>query len=168
MTTTVRDDRRAFDRLYKDLRKMGGMAVTVGVHDDAGQHDGSDVTVAEVSATHEFGSGRIPERSFLRSTFDRKEPQIRDAMYDAVNEVAQDRLDPQQAMDRVGMVARSMVQDTMRAGINPPLAPSTLAAREAKAAHGGGLQSMQGKHTPLIDSGQLLASITHKVEAAHG
>lgn len=168
MTATVKDDRRAFDRLYKELRQMGGMRVTIGVHDDTGQHEGGDATVAEVAATHEFGAGRIPERSFLRSTFDRKEPQITEALYDSVNEVAHDRLSPQQAMDRVGMVTRSLVQDTMRAGINPPLAPSTLAAREAKASHGGGLQSMEGQHTPLIDSGQLLASITHKVEGAHG
>ncbi len=164
MSATVTDNRRGWDRLRNELRQLGMLRTTIGVHDDTGKHDGSDVTVAEVAATHEFGSGRIPARSFLRKTFDEKEGYIVGVLDDGVSDVVAERYTPMQVMDRVGMVVRGAVQTTIQAGISPPLSAQTIAARDAKAAHGGGLQSMAGQHTPLIDSGQLLSSITHKVE----
>lgn len=164
MSAAAKDDRRQWDRLRNELRRLGGLRTTVGVHDDAGQHDGTDVTVAEIAATHEFGAGRIPARSFLRKTFDDKEAYIRGILDDGVSDVIAERYTPEQVMDRVGMVVRGAVQTTIQAGIAPPLSAQTIAAREAKASHGGGLQSMAGRHTPLIDSGQLISSVTHKVE----
>ena len=62
----VTDDRRVLDRILREVAKLGGATVTVGVHGDTGIHGDGPETVAQVSATHEFGSGHVPERSFLR------------------------------------------------------------------------------------------------------
>lgn len=165
MSVTVKDDRRQYDRLRRDLNRLGSLRTTVGVHDDAGMHGLDGVTVAEIAAVHEFGEGRIPQRSFLRKTFDEREGAIRGVLEDGIADVIAERFTPQQVMDKAGMIVRGMVQTAIQAGIEPPLSEMTIASRDAKAKHGGGLQSLAGQHTPLIDTGQLLSSITHTVEA---
>lgn len=163
MSVVVRDDRRLYDLLASNLRKLGRTRVTVGVHDSAGQHDGSSETVAQIAATHEFGAGRIPERSFLRKTFDDKEGAIYGLASDAIDEMIAGRLEAEGVGEKLGLEVTGMVKRTIQDGIDPPLSPQTIAIRDAKAKHGGGLLSHAGAHTPLIDSGQLISSITHEV-----
>lgn len=167
MSTTIHDDKLQWDRLLRDLKELGSLEVTVGVHDDTGLHTAEDgepaESVAQIAAKHEFGAGKIPERSFLRRTFDKKESAIRGEVEDAIGDVIMERQTPVNAMEAVGIEVRGMVQKVMLAGIDPPLSATTLAARDAKASHGGGLLSFAGRHTPLIDSGQLFTSVQTKV-----
>ena len=57
---------KGIEKLFKRLSEKG--SVDVGILTGEGQHEESDLTIAEVGFFHEFGSVRAPERSFIRST----------------------------------------------------------------------------------------------------
>src|SRR5262245_44048037 len=73
MTTGVTDIDRGWRRLVSGLRKSRRVEARVGVQAPEAEADhGEGLTNADLAAIHEFGApaAHIPERSFLRSTFD--------------------------------------------------------------------------------------------------
>lgn len=160
-TIITRNDRLRL--ILAQVAKLRGAKVTIGIHASAGQHAGSPETVADIALKHEFGSGRIPERSFLRSTVDgNPKPMIQ--AQKAANKVCHGQLTAQQACDQIGLVTVGEVKQTIFNKIPPPLSQQTIAVHQAKAAHGGGLAGHADATTPLIDSGQMISSITHEVQ----
>lgn len=164
MTVQVIDKRRKWDALRANTQQLRNLTVTIGVHDDAGAHGNSAVSVAHLAAIHEFGTDRIPERSFMRATFDAKRGEYTDLIKTLANDVAVQGQSPELAARKLGVIASNDVKRTIQDGIEPDLADATKRARDDKAAHGGGLASMAQTYTPLIDSGQLIASITFRVD----
>ena len=159
----VTDDRRVLDRIMREVAKLRGATVTVGVHADAGVHGDGPETVAQVAATHEFGSGRVPERSFLRSTVDgNPKPMIQ--AQKAAAAVCRGSLSAHDAAEQIGVVTVGAVKETILSRIPPPLAPSTVQRRLEKGEHGGGLASKSDALTPLVDTGQLIQSIQYRTE----
>lgn len=136
------------------LKRVARMAkakavLTVGIHDDAGS-TGSGLAVATVATFHEFGLGNNPERSFLRSWFDAKQGDIAKQMTASEKAVVKGTLTQDQAIERLGLRFVAEIQAKIASGIPPANADSTVARK--------------GSSTPLVDSGQLKSSITHKVE----
>lgn len=159
---TITDDDKLYRKILREVGKLKSATVTVGVHGSAGMHSDSGETVAQIAATHEFGADRIPERSFLRSTVDgNPKPMI--ALQNAASSVCKGELTARQACETVGIVTVGAVKETILHKIAPPLSPATVAKRKEKGAHGGGLASKADATTPLVDSGQLINSITHVV-----
>ena len=103
------------------------------------------VLSAQVAAFHEFGTVRVPERSFIRATLDNQRTQIEARVRDITRQLISNRrrLRPQAALSILGLDLQRRIQETIRRGIPPPLV------------------SRDG--TPLIDTGQLIQSITFKV-----
>lgn len=141
MAVIVRD--LGFNALLARLRVLGVSALTVGIHEDAGEV--GDLTVAQVASFHEFGTGRIPSRSFLRSTLDNERSQIVSLIKDVTKRVIANRrrLDPKTGLKIIGLDLQRRIQATIRRGI-----PPALVARVG---------------TPLIRKGQLIQSIMFKV-----
>lgn len=141
MPVIVRD--LGFNALLARLRILGVSALTVGIHEDAGTV--GDLTVAEVATFHEFGTGRIPQRSFLRSTLDNERSQIVSLVKDVTKRVISNRrrLDAKTGLGIIGLDLQRRIQATIRRGIPPALV------------------SRVG--TPLIKSSQLITSIEFKV-----
>lgn len=55
--TTVTGAENAIDQLKRELEKLvTDEVVTIGIHEDAGQHDSDDITNASLGAIHEFGA----------------------------------------------------------------------------------------------------------------
>lgn len=161
---TVSDNRRAYDAIMREVKRMGRATVTIGIHGDAGQHrEAEGMTVAQIGAVHEFGTAEIPERSFLRATVD-GDATIAEYAENQVREVATGKTDATKAANRIGLVAVGAVKRRIQTRIPPPLSEATRVKRTAKAAHGGGLAGMGGAQTPLIDSGQLIQSIQYRAE----
>lgn len=140
-------------------------SVKVGVLSSKGgdeKHPGSDLSMVEIAAIHEFGSpaANIPERSFIRSSF---------APGSGLHELTEftkklgralyaEKIFLRQALEALGAWGVARVQATMSKGVPPPLAPSTL-ARRAKVQTGAA-----GRDVPLIDTGRLRQSIAYEVE----
>ena len=67
-------------------------------------------------------------------------------------------MDVRRALGILGAKAQADIQARIRAGIAPPLAASTLRRKLALTRKGA-----KGEPKPLIDTGQLVASITYRV-----
>lgn len=161
-----KDDRSKWDEMLRNFGELKRSVVTVGVQESAKPHideNGKALDMAGLAAIHEFGDAEIPERSFLRSTFETRDDDWEAAAEKQWLKVAQNRQTVKGMLVFMGVVMSADVKKTILAGISPALSPMTLAKRMQKGAHGGGAASRAGSTTPLIDSGQLLASITFEV-----
>jgi len=148
------DDRAEYDRMLARLEGLRSVSVEVGVLGDGeGLSDRDPETNVSVAITHEYGdpARRIPQRSFIRAALDRDRDEILDRMTIEAESVIRGR-DPEQAAARVGLYAEERIRAFIRQGhVRPPLSPVTIARRP------------KGTTTPLLDTGQLVASITSAV-----
>lgn len=165
--TVVRSRRK---QVVAAIKELASKTVTVGVHGDAGyvvDADGkqSGQTMAELAAVHEFGTERIPERSFLRAAVTEHGDMVARDVRDQLGGMIQhDTINPKKLLTRAGVLLVGAVRETISNRIPPPLAEATRRQRDKKAAHGGGLQANVGSYTPLVDTGQLWQSIVFQVQ----
>ena len=178
----VTDRDLGYDSLIRGLRALGQAGhprVYVGILQEDGEQyyeswrwnktkktrvpvEGGD-TLAGYAAKNEFGTSRIPERSFLRST-------VADnlAEYEAeIRQIARDFLDSaikvpgsgmrtlERGFGLLGLRVKADVQNKIRDIKTPKNAPSTLAKK------------YPGQN-PLIHTGRMRQSISHKVVMGGG
>lgn len=107
----------------------------------------------ELAAIHEFGTqdGVVPERSFIRSTFDANRQAYHAQLRVLLQRVYELKTDPRQVLALMGeRIAADMKRRiTTGSGIPPPLKPATIRRK--------------GSTRPLVDTGRLLDSITYEV-----
>ncbi|QDQ03517.1 hypothetical protein FOH38_23440 [Lysinibacillus fusiformis] len=138
-------------QIIQSLRELGRYEIEVGVF-------GSDDSFyAMIAGVHEFGitirkergSIVIPERSFLRSTFDEKSDKWVKFMKKQLEHVLQGRMDAKTLCERLGAKMVGDIQVKLTELNDPSNASSTIAQK--------------GSSNPLIDSGGLRMRITYKV-----
>lgn len=88
---------------------------------------------------------QMPERSFLRGTIDVKQREIIRFAKNLFQRVITNQLDTKKALDMLGVFVQGEIRKRMSMGIPPALKPATIRRK--------------GSSTPLIDTGQLRASI---------
>ena len=122
---------------------VGVPAATNGVRDDG-------LSNATIAAAHEFGvPGHIPERSFLRTTVGENKDKITGLLVRELKaDISQGDFSGR-AFAIVGEKLSGEVKRKIQSGINPELDPKTVARK--------------GSSKPLIDTGNLLQSITYEV-----
>jgi hypothetical protein len=149
MASRVRDTDRGMRALLARVRGAR-LTLTVGVHgEEGGASHGHGLTVGDIATIHEYGLG-VPERSFIRAWADGAQAENERALQQAAIRVVKGQVPSAKvALDQVGLAFVGAVQARMAGGIPPPLAPATVARK--------------GSSTPLIDTGQLRASIRHRV-----
>ena len=128
-----------------------------------GRKGAKQPTVAQIAVWHEFGTSRIPARSFVRAYVDSNINEIRAVA------AAQMRIAIRQAirtgqpitdatrekiLGRIGAFMKGGMQARIARGIAPPLAEKTLQRK---------MRNGRNKATPLINTGQLRASIDYLV-----
>jgi hypothetical protein len=94
-------------------------------------------------------SVEIPERSFIRETFDKKNREWSAFLDRQMDGIIEGRLTADQALERLGQRMVADVQETLTKLRTPANAPITIANK--------------GSSNPLIDTGRLRQSITYKV-----
>lgn len=162
MSVQVTDTDRGLNSRVAALRDFERYEVVVGVLADKGGDraagDGSDLTVLDIAIIHEFGAPDaaypIPERSFCRAYVDENREQIRAWLRALVARVFAGAITVRQAFEQLGARVAAGMQARISAGIDPPNAPSTV--------------ERKGSSTPLVDTGQLRASITYLVREKGG
>lgn len=119
----------------------------VGIFGQAGdeQHEDSDLSVLAIATFHEFGLG-VPERSFIRAWCDANQANVEERLHKDWELVVKGELQPEVALERLGLFIVGGIQSYIAEGIDPP-----LKYREG---------------TPLINTGQLRSSITYALEDA--
>lgn len=157
-------------KLMKILKEVGSKSIKIGIFgaDDSHilmiarvQEFGCDITITEKMRWWLHFNGlyvkdttteiHIPERSFIRKTYDEKKGKIDTIVKDSLNELITFKIDINTFYDRIGTYLVGLTQETLTEVDSPPNHPFTLRRKAPK-------------DNPLIDSGRLRESITFKVE----
>jgi hypothetical protein len=143
-------------KIKTGLRVLDERDLQVGILGDAGRtiHEGSDLTVIEIGAVHEYGTedGRVPERSWLRRTFEEKEDELKQTQLKVMKKFFDGQFDAMKVLGVMGLWASTEVKKTITVGphIPPPLKEATIAAK--------------GSDRPLVDTGQMVDAISWEVK----
>jgi hypothetical protein len=116
-----------------------------------------------LAAIHEFGAPKanIPARSFLRATMDENREAYFGMLIKAADAILESRTTIAHVLAIIGERVKADIQARIRAQTGfAPLQPETI-ARKRRLTRAGST----GPVKALIDTGQLLASITYKVMA---
>lgn len=147
----VKDKDKGYRALIVRARDLAhSVPVRVGIHDaDGGKAYKDGTTVLQVATWQEFGTETIPERSFLRAWFDIERVKIQASMVAISKAILSGKYTREQGLNLLGLRWVGEIQKRMSNRIPPPLAPATIARK--------------GSDVPLIDTGQLRASIKHSI-----
>lgn len=157
----VRD--RGLSTVLRNMGALDGVELRVGIQGpEAGAiHPDSELDNVTVGLIHEFGApaAKIPERSYIRSTFDAKVDDWTSKVATIAERVYSTTPNkPGRALGILGEVMVADIRGTMAAGIPPPLKDATIKARGVRF----GVESSK----PLIATGILRDSITWTVKKA--
>jgi phage gpG-like protein len=146
----VKDDKGEQKRIEKLLRKMSNAPhVAVGILQD--EAIDNNFSMVDLALVHEFGSkdGRIPQRSFMRSTCDAKRNEHIKLADILQSKIIDGSLSIRQALGQLGEVAEKDMVQAINNGIKPQLKPATIRRKKSS--------------KPLIDTGRLKGSIKHEI-----
>lgn len=155
-------------KLSAAMQALGGYEVLVGIPEAFGPPIPGGITMAALGYIHETGAPSInlPARPFLRpgvkNSASRWQPKLATAAQAALtnNEPA-----TMAALGQAGIIASNAVKRTIQDGIPPPLKPDTVRRRRKRTPGSRYLRKAKtiADVTPLIDTGNLLRSITYVV-----
>lgn len=113
---------------------------------------GTDSDVLTKAVVNHFGSDAngIPERPFLANAMRDKADDYREAMKAEAKRILDGERTPRQAMSRLGIAAQGDVQVEITDLRDPPNAQATI--------------NRKGSSNPLIDSGEMRAAVTYRVQ----
>lgn len=143
-----------FERMLKENAKLKNKPyVEVGVlggehHPEGGE--GAEMSNIALARIHEYGTDKIPERSFIRSTVFEQKQAIIELITQLKTDIYKGRMTVDKALDGIGSQVESLIKGKITDG-DPawdPLSEETI--------------KRKGSAKPLIDTGQLLHSITYK------
>lgn len=144
---SVIDKDMGYQTIITNLSRLKG-TVKVGIMADAGSEK-NGASLVEVAAYNEFGTQHIPARPFVRQTTDnnrgawgRMAAQLEDRVAHGMS--------PHQALEILGNKAEGDMKKTIGRGHFAPNAPNTI--------------KQKGSSQPLIDTGRMRNSVSHKVE----
>ena len=132
------------DKLLKQLETLFKKEITVGIHGDAGSDN-----LMKANA-NEFGTSKIPERSFIRAGFDTEKGNINRDAEKLVKKVVAMEIKPQAAANLLGDTTKGRIQEFAIDLRDPPNAESTI--------------KQKGSSNPLVDTGQMIGAIDYKVK----
>lgn len=138
-------------KYFRELKKMTDMEIQVGFQGDQKYEDGT--SIAQVAAVNEFGASDIPERPFMRQSFENHEGELQVAC-DAAQRLVSSGGSAEQALQQIGVVAKGLVQDEIVNGGFAPNAESTI--------------KKKGSEQPLIDTGTMRQSVNFVVKRRGG
>lgn len=159
MTLTITDQNN-IPELIARLAILNAAHVLVGILGDSSKNarhgEDGDATNALIAAAHEFGTDDVPRRPFLGPAMDKGAKKIADLQADLIGRVLDGTMTPDQALGILGEFAVVLVKAEITQAPHPPaLKPATIKAKK-------------GDSRPLIDSGQMLNSVTYKIVRVGG
>lgn len=142
-TANTQEVRAAVEKAISEFTDTG--FVTVGIHEDTGEHPNAGITNAALGAVLHYGNDRIPARPFLDVGVQTEEKLYAQIVIDT----AKSGGTLEDALKAIGVTAQAAVQIYMTNLRSPPNAPETI--------------KRKGSSNPLINWGDLKGSIKHKV-----
>jgi hypothetical protein len=134
-----------------DFVKRNKPFVKVGLQGEEGASphpnnpEGQRTTLAEVATFNEFGTERIPERSFIRSTMDENRRKLLMENIKLFFQMAAGKMNTERALGILGKKITSLIKRKITTLTTPPNAPITILRK--------------GSGNPLIDTGFMRQSV---------
>lgn len=128
------------NKILNDITRLDGTVVSAGVMDSKN---------ATKAAINEYGTSKIPQRPFMRTAVSRHGKSWGEKSAKSVQSVIKG-MPISQVTELVGMQMKSDISSTLT---NGPWTPNSVVTIAKK-----------GSSRPLIDTGELRASINYKVE----
>lgn len=151
MKSGVDDRDMGYAQLLKSFEGLNeNVDVLVGVPETSAEYEGGANQVL-IATVNEFGTddGRIPERSYLRSTVDENKSKYAALITKLLGHVVDGKLTAEVAFDRLGLTVEADVKRKIVTLIDPPNADATVQLKKSS--------------NPLIDTGQLRQSIIYEI-----
>lgn len=136
---------KAFIRQLEQARRI---EVVVGILEG---YTNGDATIAEYAACNEYGTENIPERSFMRTSFDENVSKIQNDMNNEAGKVMASQSDVRSALSVIGMKHVDRVKRKIGSNIQPANHPETIRRKKSS--------------RTLIDTGAMLNSVQYLVRA---
>ena len=96
---------QGFTRIEKACTEMNGKKIVVGIVGSVS----SDVL--KVAHIHEYGDGKMPERSFIRASFDQDSQKLNEIVSSQINRVLDGKVAVPAAVNAIGAQAAQLVQN---------------------------------------------------------
>lgn len=94
-----------FARIKNACQEMAGKKIVVGIVGT------SDSDVIKIAHAHEYGTGKLPERSFIRASFDADQQKLGEITAGALNKMLSGQITPDAAANSIGAQAAQLVQN---------------------------------------------------------
>lgn len=146
-------------RLAESIEGFAKKRTAVGFFDNAVYPNGTPV--ASVAAIHEFGAGRIPPRSFMRSTVTEQTEAWKATLAQGAKRVLADKLDVDNMLKTFGEGVAGQIKTKITSITAPKLSDVTLFLRQNRID-----KSLPANTSdkPLVDTSYMLDSVDSKVE----
>lgn len=158
MDRRVVDMDMGFTQAINDMLKLEKTYVDVGIQERSvttnqvknGNKQEAGVSIAQYAAANEFGTNKIPARSFMRTAFDENINRIQIFTGKQIGLVVDNKQSSEQAFGLIGQFMQALVQMKIRQITTPPNSPVTIAKKKSS--------------KPLIDFGQMIAAVRYVVK----
>lgn len=148
-----KNDNSLFVAYEKNLQQFKDSVVKAGILAKDGSNNHSEgITVFQIGMIHEFGAPEknIPRRSFIRVPIENNIKEIIKLIENNHKLVSENSMSAKVALDRIGLKAQNTIKKSFRD--NDWKANSRATVKR------------KGSSRPLIDTGQLVGSISYIVE----
>lgn len=157
MASIFKEARKEYDRTIKLMEEFENSYVLVGFQEGSvtksqvkgNRRKEAGKSMPQIAAENEFGTKTIPARPFMRTSFDENRDllvQVIDSEYDKVLDGTSTT---RKSLNAIGLLGVDLIQQKIRAIYHPPNSPRTIARKKSS--------------KPLIDFGQMIQSVRHKV-----
>ena len=148
-----RNDNSLFVAYERNLQQFKDSVVKAGIlAKDGSENHSEGITVFQIGMIHEFGvpEKNIPRRSFIRVPIENNIKEITKLIENNHKLVSENAMSAKVALDRIGIKAQNTIKESFR---NNDWKANSRATIKRK-----------GSSRPLIDTGQLIGSISYIVE----
>lgn len=130
MDNYLKDTDLGFKRLIDELQSADGIDVVAGLlQSEEKSKDG--VYVADYATANEFGTSKIPERSFMRSTFDENVENWYQSVAYSMRKVAGGDGTVFHSLSRIGLRMETQIKEKIGSNIQPANHPYTIAKKKS-------------------------------------
>ena len=148
MSVETKDIDKGYKALLKQLKILDNNPyVKIGFPKEGKKtHEGGQ-SLALIASSNEFGTadGRIPERSFMRSTADEKRKEVNSIIDDGLNKIIKQKMTVLGLLEKIGVFGKGATQKKITDLSSPPNKSGTI--------------NKKGSSNPLVDTGFMRQSV---------
>ena len=150
--STTTDKNLGAKRIKREVKKLDKIYITVGIHEKAGDYPSGE-SVVNVAFWMEYGTSRVPERSFIRSAINEKIDIITKHRNKYLDDILTGKKTAKKAAEAWGLVISNIVRAKIKRGEFTPNDPVYASWKRRQVGHA----------KPLQLTGLLMRSINFEV-----